>query len=193
EDLSGFHPRMRQSVRRLQDAATLAELFDIAAREVRSLTGFDRVMVYRFDRDWNGEVVAEARLDSLEPFLGLHYPAADIPAQARRLYTLNWLRIITDVSYRPSRLVPEVEPDSGAPLDLSFSVLRSVSPIHIEYLRNMGVTASMSVSLIRDGVLAGLIACHHYSGPHPVSFVVRDTAEFLGQTLSWHVASFEAR
>jgi len=193
EDLSGFHPRMRQSVRRLQDAATLAELFDIAAREVRSLTGFDRVMVYRFDRDWNGEVVAEARLDSLEPFLGLHYPAADIPAQARRLYALNWLRIITDVSYRPSRLVPEVEPDSGAPLDLSFSVLRSVSPIHIEYLRNMGVTASMSVSLIRDGVLAGLIACHHYSGPHPVSFVVRDTAEFLGQTLSWHVASFEAR
>ena len=80
-----------------------------------------------------------------------------------------------------------------APLDLSFSVLRSVSPIHIEYLRNMGVTASMSVSLIRDGALTGLIACHHYSGPHPVSFVVRDTAEFLGQTLSWHVAAFEAR
>ncbi len=193
EDLSGFHPRMRQSVRRLQDAAGLAELFDIAAREIRSLTGFDRVMVYRFDRDWNGEVVAEARLDRLEPFLGLHYPAADIPAQARRLYTLNWLRIIADVSYRPSRLVPELEPESGAPLDLSFSVLRSVSPIHVEYLRNMGVTASMSVSLIRDGQLAGLIACHHYSGPHPVSFVVRDTAEFLGQTLSWHVASFEAR
>ena len=193
EDLSGFHPRMRQSVRRLQDAGTLAELFDIAAREIRSLTGFDRVMVYRFDRDWNGEVVAEARLDRLEPFLGLHYPAADIPAQARRLYTLNWLRIIADVSYRPSRLVPELEPDSGAPLDLSFSVLRSVSPIHVEYLRNMGVTASMSVSLIREGQLAGLIACHHYSGPHPVSFVIRDTAEFLGQTLSWHVASFEAR
>jgi two-component system, chemotaxis family, sensor kinase Cph1 len=193
EDLSGFHPRMRQSVRRLQDAGTLAELFDIAAREIRSLTGFDRVMVYRFDREWNGEVVAEARLDRLEPFLGLHYPAADIPAQARRLYTLNWLRIITDVSYRPSRLVPEIEPESGAPLDLSFSVLRSVSPIHIEYLRNMGVTASMSVSLIRDGELAGLIACHHYSGPHSVSFVVRDTAEFLGQTLSWHVAAFEAR
>jgi chemotaxis family two-component system sensor kinase Cph1 len=193
EDLSGFHPRMRQSVRRLQDAATLSELFDTAAREIRSLTGFDRVMVYRFDRDWNGEVVAEARLDRLEPFLGLHYPAADIPAQARRLYTLNWLRIIADVSYRPARLVPELEPESGAPLDLSFSVLRSVSPIHVEYLRNMGVTASMSVSLIRDGQLAGLIACHHYSGAHPVSFVVRDTAEFLGQTLSWHVASFEAR
>jgi light-regulated signal transduction histidine kinase (bacteriophytochrome)/CheY-like chemotaxis protein len=192
-DLAGFHPRMRQSVRRLQDAASLGELLEIAAREIRSLTGFDRVMVYRFDRDWNGEVVAEAKLDRLEPFLGLHYPAADIPAQARRLYTLNWLRIIADVSYRPSRLVPELEPESRQPLDLSFSVLRSVSPIHVEYLRNMGVTASMSVSLIRDGALTGLIACHHYSGPHPVSFVVRDTAEFIGQALSWHVASFEAR
>jgi light-regulated signal transduction histidine kinase (bacteriophytochrome)/CheY-like chemotaxis protein len=192
-NVSGFHPRMRQSVRRLQDAASLRDLFDVAAREIRSLTGFDRVMVYRFDRDWNGEVVAEARLESLEPFLGLHYPAADIPAQARRLYTLNWLRIIPDVAYTPARLVPELDPDSGAPLDLSFSVLRSVSPIHVEYLQNMRVTASMSVSLVRDDVLIGLIACHHYSGPHPVPFTVRDTAEFLGQTLSWHVASFEAR
>jgi two-component system, chemotaxis family, sensor kinase Cph1 len=193
EALPGFHPGIRQSVRRLQDATSLAELLDIAAREVRSLTGFDRVMVYRFDRDWNGEVAAEARLDSLEPFLGLHYPAADIPAQARRLYTLNWLRIIADVAYTPARLVPELDPGTGAPLDLSFSVLRSVSPIHLEYLRNMGVTASMSVSLIRDGQLTGLIACHHYSGPHHVPFAVRDTAEFVGQALSWHVASFEAR
>ena len=193
DEMPGFHPAIRQSVRRLQDAAGLGELFEIAAREVRSLTGFDRVMVYRFDRDWNGEVVAESRLESLEPFRGLHYPAADIPAQARRLYTLNWLRIIADVGYAPARLVPEIEPESGAPLDLSFAVLRSVSPIHIEYLRNMGVTASMSVSLIHDGALIGLIACHHYSGPHPVSFVVRDSAEFLGQALSWHVGSFEAR
>jgi light-regulated signal transduction histidine kinase (bacteriophytochrome)/ActR/RegA family two-component response regulator len=193
ELMAGFHPQMRQSVRHLQRASTLDDLFSIAAREVRALTGFDRVMVYRFDRDWNGEVVAEDRLDTLEPFLGLHYPAADIPVQARRLYTLNWLRIIPDITYQAARLVPDLEPESRAPLDLSFSVLRSVSPIHIEYLRNMGVTASMSVSLVRDGTLIGLIACHHYSGPHFVPFAVRDTAEFLGQTLSWQTASFEDR
>ena len=190
---SGFDFRMRSSVRRLQEAANRQALLDIAAREVRTLTGFDRVMVYQFDSDWHGHVVAEARRDDLETFLGLHYPASDIPAQARRLYTLNWLRIIPDVAYTPSLLVPELDPDGGVPLDLSFSVLRSVSPIHIEYLRNMGVTASMSVSLVRNGTLIGLIACHHYSGPHFVSFVARDTAEYLGQALSWHLATLDAR
>ena len=163
---------MRSSVRRLQDAATRQELLQTAAMEVRNLTGFDRVMVYRFDPDWHGHVVAEAKRDDLETFLGLHYPASDIPAQARRLYTLNWLRIIPDVSYRPSRLMSGQSRSDSEPLDLSFAVLRSVSPIHIEYLQNMGVTASMSVSLVHNGSLLGLIACHHYSGPHYVS--VRD-------------------
>ncbi|HEY0189770.1 MAG TPA: GAF domain-containing protein, partial [Kofleriaceae bacterium] len=115
--------------------------------------------------------------------LGLHYPASDIPAQARKLYTVNWLRLIADVSYRP---VP-LEPPDQAPLDLSHAVLRSVSPLHIEYLRNMGVTASMSVSLVVDGVLAGLIACNHYSGPRIIASAARDTAEFLGQSLSWQL------
>jgi two-component system, chemotaxis family, sensor kinase Cph1 len=189
---SGFHPRARASMLRLQAATDIDGLCAIAAEEVRALTGFDRVMVYRFDADWNGEVVAEVKRDDLEPFLGLHYPSADIPAQARRLYALNWLRLILDVHYRPSPVVPGVDP-AGTPLDLSFSVLRSVSPIHIEYLTNMGVTASMSVSLVRDEVLTGLIACHHYSGPHHVSFVVRETCEFLAQALSWHLTSLEGR
>ncbi|MET0554231.1 MAG: ATP-binding protein [Vicinamibacteria bacterium] len=188
-----LNPQMRAGLRRLQQAADRGELYDVAARELRQLTGFDRVMVYRFDAEWNGEVMAEARRADLEPFLGLHYPAADIPAQARRLYTLNWIRIIPDIQYRPARIVPELDPGSGAPLDLSGAVLRSVSPIHVEYLRNMGVTASMSVSLIRDGVLMGLVACHHYSGPHHLPYVVRETSELLGQALSWHIASFEAR
>jgi len=188
----GFHPRMRASVTRLQGTTDVLELCQVAAEEVRVLTGFDRVMVYRFDREWNGEVIAEARRDDLEPFLGLHYPASDIPAQARRLYTLNWLRLIVDVGYAPSPLVPPLDPASGAPLDLSFSSLRSVSPIHIEYLRNMGVTASMSISLMQDGRLAGLVACHHYTGPKTVPFSVRETCEFLGQALSWHVSVREA-
>lgn len=189
--LSSFDPRLRASLLRLQTAKQVEDLCTIAASEVKSITGFDRVMVYRFDAAWNGEVVAEARRDDLEPFLGLHYPASDIPAQARRLYTVNWLRHIVDVGYAPSPLVPADNPRDGAPLDLSHAVLRSVSPIHIEYLRNMGVTASMSVSLLVEGRLAGLIACHHYSGAWTLPFQTRETVEYVGQALSWHLAALE--
>src|SRR5690606_14709111 len=105
---------------------------------------YQRVMIYRFDADWNGEVVAEAPDPAQQPFLGLHYPASDIPAQARELYLHNWLRIIPDVNYTPVPLLGAAP--SEAPLDLSSSVLRSVSPMHLQYLRNMRVGASMSVS-----------------------------------------------
>ncbi|MET0340748.1 MAG: ATP-binding protein [Polyangiales bacterium] len=182
-----FHPLLRRSIARLQGTHGIGNLCAVAAEEVRRLTGFDRVMVYRFDAEWNGEVVSESKRDDLEPFLGLHYPASDIPAQARRLYTINWLRFIADVDYAP---VPLLASGRGAPpLDMSFCVLRSVSPIHCEYLRNMGVTASMSISLLRDQQLWGLVACHHYSGPRVVSYTVREGSEFLGQALSWHLAS----
>lgn len=172
----------RTAVGRLTQTRSVAELCDQLASEIRALTGFDRVMVYRFDALWNGEVVAEDRRQDLNSFRGLHYPATDIPAQARRLYTANWTRLIADIGYTPVPLDPVLDPSSGAPLDLSHSTLRSVSPIHVEYLTNMGVTASMSVSMITEGRLWGLVACHHYSGPHHVSFDVRSAAEFLGQT-----------
>jgi light-regulated signal transduction histidine kinase (bacteriophytochrome) len=175
---------VRGSVADLNRASTLTELYEITARAVRELTGFDRVMVYRYDAAYNGEVVAEAKRDDLNPFLGLHYPASDIPAQARALYEKNWIRIIDDVAYAPSPLVPQANPTTGRPTDLTHSTLRSVSPIHIEYLKNMGVSASMSISLLRDGRLWGLIACHHYSGPHLPPYGVRTAAEFLGSTLS---------
>ncbi len=165
-------------------------LCQLAAEGVRDITGFDRVMVYRFARDWHGEVIAEARREGLEPWLGLHYPAGDIPAQARRLYVVNWLRLIADVGYRPAPLVPPLDPATGAPLDLSFSVLRSVSPVHVEYLQNMGVGASMSVSLVRGGELWGLVACHH-AGPRFVPYEARSACEFLGRALSWHVVERE--
>lgn len=174
----------RVAVGRINRATSPEELFAIAAEEVRRLTGFDRVMVYRFDAEWNGEVVAEDRAEHLNSFLGLHYPASDIPAQARALYRRNWLRLITDVGYTPAPLVPATNPLTGAPLDLSHSTLRSVSPIHIEYLRNMGVSASMSISLLDRGELWGLVACHHYTGSHRPPYEVRAAAEFLGQTLS---------
>src|SRR4051794_11446279 len=141
-------------------------------------------MVYRYDADYNGEVVAEAKLPELNSFLGLHYPASDIPAQARALYEKNWIRLISDVAYTPAPLAPVDLPATGRPLDLTYSTLRSVSPIHCEYLRNMGVRASMSISLLRDDELWGLIACHHYSGPHSPPYATRAAAEFLGSTLS---------
>lgn len=175
---------VRNSVEELNRADTLTELYDTAARAVRELTGFDRVMVYRYDEDYNGEVVAESKREDLNSFLGLHYPSTDIPAQARALYEKNWLRLISDVNYTPAPLVPAVDPERGAPLDLTYSTLRSVSPIHVEYLQNMGVQASMSISLLRQGRLWGLIACHHYAGPHLPPFGTRVAAEFLGSTLS---------
>ena len=175
---------VRRAVSDLNQTASLTELYEITARAVRALTGFDRVMVYRYDHEFNGEVVAEEKRSDLNSFLGLHYPASDIPAQARALYEKNWIRLISNVDYRPVPLVPNLDPGSGQPLDLTLSTLRSVSPIHIEYLHNMGVRASMSISLLRHGVLWGLIACHHYSGPHTPPYGVRAAAEFLGSTLS---------
>jgi two-component system, chemotaxis family, sensor kinase Cph1 len=177
------------AVQRLHDARTLPELAAAIARAVRAMTGFDRVMVYRFDRDWNGEVIAEERRDDLEPFLGLHYPASDIPAQARALYTRQWSRLIPTSDYRPVPLLPDRDPLTGAPLDLSDAALRSVSPVHLQYLRNMGVVASMSVSLVDRGVLWGLISCHHYAGAFRPSHPVRAAAEFLGRTASTLLAS----
>ncbi|MBC7292263.1 MAG: GAF domain-containing protein, partial [Actinotalea sp.] len=178
--------RARASLRALQDAGTGPALTRTIAQEVRALTGFDRVMVYRFDEHWHGTVVAEdARADlGLDSYLGLRFPASDIPAQARALYTAHWLRSIPDAGYTPSPLVPSFHPETGAPLDLSASALRSVSPVHLQYLANMGVAASMSVSLVTHGRLWGLIACHHYSGPHYPTQAERGAAEFLGRTAS---------
>lgn len=183
-----FVRRSRQSLARLHDASSTGELLDRVAREVRTVTGFDRVMVYRFDADWHGEVVAEARAEDVESFLGLHYPASDIPAQARALYARSWLRLIPDARYVPVPLVPRENPLTGAPLDLSGAVLRSVSPVHCEYLRNMGVVASMSISLLRDGKLWGLVACHHRT-PRVVPYEVRAVCEFLGRLLSWQLST----
>ena len=179
-----WHRRLPTVLQRLSAAATLEELTAVLARDVRGITGFDRVMIYRFDPEWNGEVIAEDRRPDLEPFLGLRYPASDIPAQARALYATNWMRIIPDATYSRVPLEPAVNPRTGRPLDLSGSMLRSVSPVHLEYLANMGVRSSMSISLIDRGTLWGLIACHHYSGAHRPSYPDRTAAEFLGRTAS---------
>ena len=174
---------VRLMLGRVRKTRGLTELAQEAARQLKILNGFDRVMVYRFHPDGSGEVIAEVAAAGLEPFLGLHYPASDIPKQARILYQRNWLRIIADINAKPAQLTATASHSAGL-LDLSMSVLRSVSPIHIEYLQNMGVGASMSVSILRDGKLWGLFACHHYSARH-VSFERRTAAELFGQMFSW--------
>jgi light-regulated signal transduction histidine kinase (bacteriophytochrome) len=142
------------------------------------------------DQNGAGRVIAEAKRDALTPYLGLHYPPSDIPKQAKQLYTLNWLRLIPDVDYQPAELIPAINPSTEQVTDLSLSVLRSVSPMHLEYLHNMGVSASMSISLIKDKQLWGLIACHH-SSPKSLTYEVRTACEFLGQVMSLELKSKE--
>lgn len=180
-----FYDLSRKSLLALQSAEELEELYDVAVREVQSLTGFDRVMLYQFDDEWNGDVVAEATNEGVDSYLGLHFPHTDIPAQARKLYSVNWLRYIPDATYQPVPVLSQQDDDP--PLDLSYSVLRSVSPIHLEYLANMDVQASMSISLIKDNQLWGLIACHHKQ-PHFLSYQTRVASEYIGQILSLQLA-----
>ncbi|MGO7546385.1 HWE histidine kinase domain-containing protein [Rhizobium leguminosarum] len=182
---------MRSMMSRLDHTETLEAFFREGARQARALTGFDRVMVYRFDESGSGEVVAEAARAGIGSFLGLHYPASDIPVQARALYQRNLFRIIADVDAVPVPILPPLD-EHGRPLDLSMSVLRSVSPIHIEYLKNMGVGASLSISIVVDGRLWGLFACHHY-GPRLPSAQSRSTAELFGQMFASRLESRERR
>lgn len=174
---------VRPMVDRLRKSGSIEKVLDAAARQLRGLTGFDRVMVYRFEPGGAGEVVAESINGQVDSFRGLHFPASDIPAQARRLYARNILRIISDVDDPTVPIVPAAGP-GGNPLDLSMSGLRAVSPIHIEYLRNMGVKASMSVSIMRRGELWGLMACHHHAPLH-LNYSVRTAAELFGEFLAF--------
>ena len=164
-------------------APSLPALCQLAAERVREVAVYDRVLVYQFMQDGSGWVIAESREPHLEPFLDLHYPAADIPQQARALYLKNWLRLITEVNYDPAPLTPSLNPRTGLPLDMSHAILRDVSPIHREYLRNMGIDASMSISIIHGDKLWGLVACHHYS-PRRLPRHLRAVCELFGSMFS---------
>ena len=189
-DSHAFFRRTRGAIKRLQAASSLAEACAAAAGEVHQITGFDRVMVYRFAADASGEVVAESRNNTIESFSGLHFPPSDIPAQARALYVQNPIRIIPDISYQPALLVPDRNPLTGRPIDLSHAVLRSVSPIHLEYMANMGVHGSMSVSILRGERLWGLIACHNVA-PRHVGPDARQACELVAQVLAWQIGVME--
>ncbi|WP_336517896.1 ATP-binding protein [Pollutibacter soli] len=182
KQFSDVYSQTRLFLSYMEASNTLQELCAKVAANIRNITGYDRVMIYRFDAEYNGEVYAESRRDDLEPFLGLHYPHTDIPAQARELYLKNLVRIITDMNYSPVPIYTiDDSPDKN--LDLSYSILRSVSPIHVQYLQNMGVGATLTISLVHNQKLWGLIACHHYS-PKNISFEVKIAAQLQGHFIT---------
>lgn len=167
----------------LQKVEDQQTLFDYVAAEIRRVTGFARVKLYKFDENWNGKVVAESKESHMSSYMGLQFPHSDIPKQARNLYARNYLRLIPDVTYKPIPLFPDDRDGEDKPIDLSFSVLRSVSPVHMQYLQNMDVMSSMSISVMQNDKLWGLIACHH-DKPLFVPYAVRMAAELLGHTFS---------
>jgi light-regulated signal transduction histidine kinase (bacteriophytochrome) len=179
---------LRSATGRLKGASSVADLCQITAELIRQITGFDRVMIYQFDPDWNGLVVAEDKIEDWNSYLDLRFPASDIPSQARRLYLINRLRAIADVKSTPASLIPETDPRAASPIDLSYAFLRSVSPIHIEYLRNMGVGASMSISIVQDERLWGLIAAHHRH-PRRLSYEVRAACEHIAEIAALQLAA----
>lgn len=180
------YPDVRAFLDAVQRTAGIQALADLAAREVRRITGLDRALIYRFDEEWNGEVIAEDNGGRLPLYRDLRWPASDIPAQARELYRLNRLRLIADAHYEPAVIAPD-----GGAVDLTYAVLRSVSPVHLEYMRNMGTMASMSISLLSGDRLWGLISCHHQD-PIRVPYHVRAACEFIGQVVSMQIAAHEA-
>jgi light-regulated signal transduction histidine kinase (bacteriophytochrome) len=180
---------IRVAINQMKRLHRLEALASTAADEVRRITGFDRVLVYQFDPNWNGHVIGESRDPEVASYMDLWFPASDIPPQARALYEVNAVRLIMDVDYKPAALVPPLDPLTGASLDLSCSVLRSVSPVHLEYLKNMGLGASMSISILSgEGKLWGLIACHHRK-PRIVALQIRTACNLLAQVLSVQIES----
>ena len=196
-DLFRFYRQIKHNLAKIQTAENLATLCDLIVQEVQALSGFDRVMIYRFNERGDGTIIGEVKQPDLEAYLGLHYPDSDIPKQAKHLYLLNWLRLIPNMNYQPTGLVSFEQSQNSesdlekAPLDMSYCTLRSVSPMHIEYMQNMGVTASMVISLIHNQKLWGLIVCHHYT-PKFVPYEIRTICEFLGQLMSTELTNKEA-
>lgn len=185
-------PTLRHALTHLRSASTLSDYCQAVCEAVQRISGFDRVMVYRFHDDGHGEVIAEAvsEADPREPYLGLHYPESDIPKQARALYLLNTIRLMPDALYTPAPMVPTINPITSKPLDMTHCVLRGYSRMYTEYLTNMGARASMSLAIVKDGQLWGLVACHHQTYRW-IPYDVRTACEFLSDVVSLQIADKE--
>ena len=181
---------LRQFMDRIEPMTQVSDVGKAAAEHIRAITGFNRTLIYRFDSEWNGTVIAEDGDGVLPSYLDLRFPASDIPAQARALYERNRLRLIPSAPYIPVAIEPPVSPIDGLPLDLSDVALRSVSPVHVRYMQNMGTQASMSISLLAEGRLWGLISCHHQTARW-VSPSIRSACDFLGQLVAQQITARE--
>lgn len=174
----------------IEKATTLKEIFEVAIRELKMLSGFDKIMIYQFDEDWNGTVMAETLEPGMPEYLGLRFPASDVPRPARELYLKNPYRLIPSREYEPVRLYPVINPMTTAFIDLSECNLRSVPAVHIEYLKNMGVMASMSTRIIKDGKLWGLISCHHREAKY-LNYEMCSLFELLSNIISAKISSVQ--
>ncbi|HEY9881205.1 MAG TPA: GAF domain-containing protein, partial [Leptolyngbyaceae cyanobacterium] len=185
-----FYHLARASIGQLEATAGLKDFCQIIVHEVRKVTGFDRVMLYKFDDDGHGEVMAEEQLDDMESYLGLHFPESDVPQPARKMFLSNWIRVIPDAKAEPVSLFPAQNPVTNQPTDLIMSILRQPYACHTEYLDHMGVGASLTISLMKDQKLWGLIACHHKT-PKYVPYELRKACEFLGRVIFSEISTRE--
>lgn len=189
---SDCYGMVKRTLAKLRATPTLASFCDATAIELRRVTGLDRVMVYRFHADDSGEVVADARREDLHSWLGLHYPASDIPKPAREIFKRIGIRPLPHAAGMLSEMVPVVSPASGRALNMTYCALRGASTMYAEYLANMGVAATLTMPILRDGELWGMIICHHYT-PIAMPYQMRAAAEFLGQIVSIEMPDVEAR
>ena len=185
-----FYHLAKASINQLGAGASFDQFFQMIVQQVRKVTGFDRVMLYRFDQDGHGEVMAEEKVPEMEPYLGLHFPESDIPQPARKLFLSNWIRTIPDASGDPVDLYPALNPQTNQPTDLTLSILRSPFSCHLDYLHNMEVQSSLTISLMKEDRLWGLIACHHRTPKH-IPYELRKACEFLGRVIFSEIANRE--
>jgi light-regulated signal transduction histidine kinase (bacteriophytochrome) len=184
----GVYQHIKYAMARIEAASSIAELASIAAKELKRISGFDKVMIYQFDEEWNGKVIAEEKEERMEAYLGFTFPASDIPAQARKLYLKNAYRYIPDRDYKPVKLYPVINPLTNAFLDLSDCNLRGVAAVHVEYLKSMNVVASMSTRIMIDDRLWGLISCHHRTKKN-MSYQDCSMFEMLSSIISSKISS----
>lgn len=184
------YQELKYAMSAIEGCSTIQDAARTAARELKQASGFDKVMIYQFDSEWNGHVLSEEMEEGMESYFGFTFPASDIPKQARDLYLRNPYRFIPDREYQPVKLYPVINPRTQSFMDLSDCNVRGVSKVHLEYLKNMGVTASMSTRILRDGKLWGLIACHHRVAM-TYSYKMCSIFELLSNVISSKISSLE--